>query len=185
MSTENAENISTTDSLASLAEVKKRPILYEDTANQKEASDRKKAWEEAAECLGKPVTTVRGHYENRRSSLLRRIKSKAQQVSRESVASLSKQNMSIEVQKTTCSCTGMISSFMEFNIRWESEKHQQQRCCHVPEKTSGCAVEKKWRSSQENLLPITGKTLEMWVFLVMPMPELYSFIEQYTFLWRS
>ena len=99
MSTENAENISTTDSLAILAGVKKRAVLYKDTANQKKAADKKKAWEEAAECLEKPVETVRGHCKNRRSSLLRRIKSKAKQVSRESVTSLSKQNMSIEVQK--------------------------------------------------------------------------------------
>ena len=85
MSTENAENISAKDSIAIL--------------EKKKAADKKKAWEEAAECLEKPVETVRGHCKNRRSSLLRRIKSKAKQVSRESVTSLSKQNMSIEVQK--------------------------------------------------------------------------------------
>ena len=80
MSSENTENISTTDSVAIMAEVEKRPVLYMDTANQRKAADRKKAWEEAAECLGKPVVTVRGHYENRRSALLRRIKSKNQPV---------------------------------------------------------------------------------------------------------
>ena len=80
MSSENTENISTTDSVSIMAEVEKRPVLYMDTANQKKAADRKKAWEEAAECLGKPVVTVRGHYENRRSALLRRIKSKTQPV---------------------------------------------------------------------------------------------------------
>ena len=53
MSTENAEIILATDSLAILAGVKKRTILYKDTANQKKAADKKKAWEEAAECLEK------------------------------------------------------------------------------------------------------------------------------------
>ena len=30
----------------------------------KKAADRKNSCEEAAECLGEPVETVRGHYEN-------------------------------------------------------------------------------------------------------------------------
>ena len=91
----------------------------------------KKVWEKTAEYPGKPVETVRKHYENRRSSLRRRIKSQAQPVNElidinskyneyniKFLYPILKSNVDIKVQKRKTPSTTLTEATQEESRKW-------------------------------------------------------------------